>query len=144
MKKNQMFIIIMIGLILLIVVILFIGNYKQKQTEQSTKGEESMSGYTSISMEEARNAFKEDGTYLILDVRRADEFAAGHIPGAINIANEDIVEGIQTISAISEEVSAHSSETYDACEENSIMVEDVAKIVEDLNEATKEYSAQQE
>ena len=59
-------------------------------------------------------------------------------------ANEDIVEGIQTISAITEEVSAHSSETYDACEENSIMVGDVAKIVEDLNEATKEYSAQQE
>lgn len=63
---------------------------------------------------------------------------------ALRSANEDIVEGIQTISAISEEVSAHSSETYDACEENSIMVEDVAKIVEDLNEATKEYSAQQE
>lgn len=92
MKKNQMFIIMMIGFILLIVAILFIGNYKQKQTEQSTKGEENMAGYTSISMEEARNAFKEDGTYLILDVRRADEFAAGHIPGAINIANEDIVD----------------------------------------------------
>ena len=28
--------------------------------------------------------------YIILDVRRADEFAAGHIPGAINVANESI------------------------------------------------------
>ncbi len=27
---------------------------------------------------------------IILDVRRTDEFAAGHIPGAINIANESI------------------------------------------------------
>ena len=27
---------------------------------------------------------------MILDVRRADEFADGHIPGAINVANEDI------------------------------------------------------
>lgn len=63
---------------------------------------------------------------------------------ALKSANEDIVEGIQTISAITEEVSAHSGETYDACEENSVMVEAVAKIVEDLNEATKEYSAQQE
>ena len=30
------------------------------------------------------------GEYIILDVRRADEFAEGHIPGAINVANEDI------------------------------------------------------
>ena len=28
--------------------------------------------------------------YIILDVRRADEFSAGHIPGAINVANESI------------------------------------------------------
>ena len=27
---------------------------------------------------------------MILDVRRVDEFAAGHIPGAINIPNESI------------------------------------------------------
>ena len=27
-----------------------------------------------------------------MDVRRADEFAGGHIPGAINIANEDIID----------------------------------------------------
>jgi len=47
--------------------------------------------YTSITMEEAKEIFKVGGDYIILDVRRADEFAAGHIPGAINIANEDIV-----------------------------------------------------
>ena len=32
---------------------------------------------------------KESG-YIILDVRRPDEFAAGHIPGAINVPNESI------------------------------------------------------
>lgn len=32
-----------------------------------------------------------EGDYLILDVRRADEFAEGHIPGAVNVANEDIL-----------------------------------------------------
>lgn len=63
---------------------------------------------------------------------------------SLRVANEDIVEGIQTISAITEEVSAHSSETYDACEENSVMVEDVAKIVGKLNEATKEYTKEQD
>ena len=46
--------------------------------------------YTSISMEEAKEVFATPGDYIILDVRRADEFAEGHIPGAINVANEDI------------------------------------------------------
>lgn len=46
--------------------------------------------YTSISMEEAKEAFAKPGNYIILDVRRADEFAEGHIPGAINVANEEI------------------------------------------------------
>ena len=44
--------------------------------------------YTSISMEEAKEVFATSGNYLILDVRRADEFAEGHIPGAINVENK--------------------------------------------------------
>lgn len=48
--------------------------------------------YRSISMEEAKDAFSQDGSYVILDVRRADEYATGHIPGAINISNEDILD----------------------------------------------------
>lgn len=47
-------------------------------------------GYVSITMEEAKELFKLDGSYMILDVRRPEEFAQGHIPGAINIPNEDI------------------------------------------------------
>ena len=54
-------------------------------------GENQMAEYTSITMEDAKEIFQEQGDYLIVDVRRADEFAEGHIPGAINIANEDIV-----------------------------------------------------
>ncbi len=46
--------------------------------------------YTSISMEEAKKVFATSVNYIILDVRRADEFAEGHIPGAVNVANEDI------------------------------------------------------
>ncbi len=46
--------------------------------------------YVSITMEEAKEAFETPGNYIILDVRRANEFAEGHIPGAINVANEDI------------------------------------------------------
>lgn len=55
------------------------------------EGENRMN-YTQISMDEAKKIFESDaeGTYIILDVRRADEFADGHIPGAINVANESI------------------------------------------------------
>ncbi|MCI9073704.1 MAG: hypothetical protein HFH80_13070 [Lachnospiraceae bacterium] len=56
---------------------------------------------------------------------------------SLDISNAGIVESIQTISAITEEVSAHSNETYEACERNSEMVSEVTAIVENLNEETK-------
>ena len=46
--------------------------------------------YRQISMDEAVAMMAEETGQIILDVRRADEFAAGHIPGAINVANESI------------------------------------------------------
>ena len=52
-----------------------------------------MAAYVSITMEEAKEIFAgSDSGYIILDVRTPDEFAEGHIPGAINIANESIVD----------------------------------------------------
>ena len=48
--------------------------------------------YTSITMDEAKDIFQNSGDYIILDVRRADEFSEGHIPGAVNYANEDILQ----------------------------------------------------
>lgn len=64
------------------------------------------------------------------------------ITRSLEVANEGIVDSIQTISAITEEVSAHSGETYDACERNSIMVQEVASIVDNLNQAAKQYASQ--
>ena len=58
-------------------------------------GEKQVAEYTSITMEEAKEIFQEKGDYLIVDVRRSDEYAEGHIPGAINIANECIA-GVET------------------------------------------------
>ena len=45
---------------------------------------------SNITMAEAREIFQTSGDYIILDVRRADEYASGHILGAINVANENI------------------------------------------------------
>ena len=47
-------------------------------------------GYRTITMEEAVEIMSDKTGYVILDVRRPDEFAAGHIPGAINVPNEVI------------------------------------------------------
>ena len=46
--------------------------------------------YCQITMDEAVTMMAQETGYIILDVRRPDEFAAGHIPGAINVANESI------------------------------------------------------
>ena len=46
--------------------------------------------YRSITMDEAVAMMEQENGYIILDVRRPDEFAAGHIPNAINVPNESI------------------------------------------------------
>lgn len=58
-----------------------------RSTEQP--GESEMT-YKQISMDEARKVFEYPGDYIILDVRRPEEFAEGHISGAVNVANETI------------------------------------------------------
>ena len=46
--------------------------------------------YRRISQEEAKQMMTRDDGYIIVDVRRRDEYDAGHIPGAILIPNESI------------------------------------------------------
>ena len=46
--------------------------------------------YRQITMDEAIVMMETEQDYIILDVRRPDEFADKHIPGAINIPNETI------------------------------------------------------
>ena len=50
----------------------------------------SSSGYRQISMDEAVKMMRDEKDYIILDARRPDEYAEGHIPGAINVPNEEI------------------------------------------------------
>ena len=46
--------------------------------------------YRSITMDEAVTMMAQETGYIILDVRRSNEYAAGHIPNAINVPNESI------------------------------------------------------
>ncbi len=53
--------------------------------------------YLQITMDEAQRLIEEGFGGAILDVRRPDEYAEGHIPGAINVPNEDIQAGLEEI-----------------------------------------------
>ena len=46
--------------------------------------------YVNITMEEAVELMETEEDYLIVDVRTPEEYAEGHIPGAINVPNETI------------------------------------------------------
>ena len=64
----------------------------------SVQNTEQKSGYKQVSMEEGLELMEADSDYILLDVRRDDEFEEGHIPGAINIPNESI--GTEEISEL--------------------------------------------
>lgn len=55
-------------------------------------------------------------------------------------ANAGIIEGIQTISAVMEEVSAHSNETYNISDKNIGIVTQVTELVENLSEQAENLS----
>ena len=63
---------------------------KANNNEIDNKDEEN--SYKSISMSEAEEMMKNEKDYIILDVRTAEEYKEGHIPNAINVANETIGE----------------------------------------------------
>ena len=75
-----------------VVAIIIVATIIMKQREIAKSDDSVATDFTSITMEEAKDIFATEGDYIILDVRRADEFSQGHIPGAINIANEDIID----------------------------------------------------
>ena len=69
--------------LLLVLVIMLAGCGKSDADTQNNT-------YEKISMSEGLARMESDENYILLDVRRADEFEAGHIPGAVNLPNEEI------------------------------------------------------
>ena len=58
--------------------------------EQVVDGEDKVPGFIQISQDEAKQMMEMDDGHIVVDVRRPDEYASGHIPGAICIPNESI------------------------------------------------------
>lgn len=58
-------------------------------------------------------------------------------------ANKEIVENIQTISAITEQVTSHASTTHDSSEQNQSIVNHLNVLVDSLNENAGQLKAQQ-
>ena len=68
------------------------GEQNSSNTAQNTNinTDSTVKTYRQITMNEAVSMMKSEKDYIILDVRRPDEFSAGHIPNAINVPNEII------------------------------------------------------
>ena len=57
---------------------------------QAMDGDGMADSYAQISQDQAKEMMAQDDGHVVVDVRRQDEYDAGHIPGAILIPNESI------------------------------------------------------
>ena len=78
---------ILAAVIVIVLVVLLSGCTRKGQVMD---GDGMLNSYQKISQEEAKEMMKKDDGHVIVDVRRQDEYDAGHIPGAILIPNESI------------------------------------------------------
>ena len=62
----------------------------EKAGETKESEEAKKDSYTHIDQETAKQMMASEDGHIIVDVRSKDEYAAGHIPGAICIPNESI------------------------------------------------------
>ena len=58
--------------------------------DEHTSAGSRQSSYRQVASDEAKEMMESSSGYVILDVRTQEEFAAGHIPGAICLPNEEI------------------------------------------------------
>ena len=75
---------------LLILAILMLAGLVGCGSGQIMDGPGMVNSYSQIDQATAKQMMEQDDGHVIVDVRRQDEYDAGHIPGAILIPNEDI------------------------------------------------------
>ena len=78
------------SIFLLLIAILLLLTGCSSGSGQMMDGDGMVNSYTQISQEQAKEMMTRDDGHIIVDVRRQDEYDAGHIPGAILIPNESI------------------------------------------------------
>lgn len=87
MKKWVMYVVVTL---VLVVLLLAVGwGLKSCQTPTSEVKE---AGYTQIPQDLAKEMMRADDSLVVVDVRTQEEFDGGHIPGAICVPNESIVD----------------------------------------------------
>ena len=78
------------SIFLLLIAILLLLTGCSSGSGQMMDGDGMVNSDTQISQEQAKEMMTRDDGHIIVDVRRQDEYDAGHIPGAILIPNENI------------------------------------------------------
>ncbi|MBR3668274.1 MAG: rhodanese-like domain-containing protein [Ruminococcus sp.] len=64
--------------------------FTEDSSSSALPSENEAGTYKQISQQEAAEMMERDDGHIIVDVRRQDEYDAGHIPGAVLIPNETI------------------------------------------------------
>jgi rhodanese domain-containing protein len=63
---------------------------KAGESVNTSEAQKQAGSYTHIDQETAKKMMESEDGHIIVDVRSKDEYASGHIPGAICIPNENI------------------------------------------------------
>ena len=62
-----------------------------------TNGKEQEAMYVNITAEEAKQIMDSEDGYIILDARTQAEYDEGHIPGAVQISHDEIMEKAEEV-----------------------------------------------
>ena len=76
-----------------------------------------------------------------VDVIKSHTADLDRIVGKLSTANEEIVNSIQTASAVTQEVTAHATDTYEASRQNQGIVDKINLLVKDLNDDAEKLKA---
>ena len=112
---------------------LLIKNISDKSKDMT----KSVNNLIKSNMEQASSASQTASNFNVItegiEMINGQSIKLNEVVADLATANKVIVDSIQTISAITEEVSAHTSETYGIGEENRNIVNDINSLVSSLN-----------